>query len=137
MKKFYIKSVAFWLVLLVLAFANATIREMTYKPLLSPYIGMWAHQISSITGILIFFGAIYLFLKRIKDKYSRKDLIVVGFIWIMMTFIFEISMNFFIQKMSLGQIVQTYYFWRGETWIFVLLSLIISPLFADKILRKK
>ncbi len=137
MKHFYIKSIAFWFVLLVLAIINGAVREATYKPILSSYIGIWAHQISSITGILIFFAAIYFFLKHNKNEYSKNDLIAAGFIWMAMTLVFEILMNFFIQKLSFEQIIQTYYFWNGETWIFVLISLMVSPVFADKILKRK
>ncbi len=137
MKTFYVKSVLFWFVLLILALFNATVRETTYKPLLTPYIGLWAHQISSITGILLFFGGIYIFLKKVSATYTKTDLILVGFIWIAMTFIFECFMNFYIRHLTFTQVLETYYFWKGETWIFVLFSLIISPLIADRILKNK
>lgn len=136
MKKFYKKSILFWFVLLLLALANASIRETTYKPLLAPHIGVWAHQISSVTGILLFFGAIYFLLKRTKEPYAKKDLIRVSCLWIIMTIIFECFMNFFVRKLSVQQVLQTYYFWKGEAWIFVLLSLLISPLIVQKILKR-
>lgn len=123
--------------LLVVALINATIRETTYKPLLAPHIGMWAHQISSVTGILLFFFAIYFFLKNVKDPYTEKDLFKVGSIWIAMTIAFESFMNMFVRKLSFAQVLETYYFWRGDTWIFVLVSLVVSPLIVHKILKKK
>lgn len=137
MKKIYIKALLFWFILLVTALINAGIRETTYKPLLTPYIGIWAHQISSLTGILLFFFAIYYFLKKNQNQYKNKDLIFIGLIWIIMTLFFETYMNIIIRKLSLNQVLQTYYFWKGETWIFVLLSLLISPFVANKILQKK
>ena len=135
-KNFYQSSLKFWFVLLALALINATIRETTYKPLLTPYIGAWAHQISSLTGIILFFLAIYFFLKKTKQKYTQKDLINVGIIWIFMTIIFESFMNIFIRHLSFQQVLQTYYFWTGDTWFFVLLSLLISPLIVNRILKK-
>lgn len=135
MKKNYINFILFWFVLLILAFLNAGIRELTYKPLLTPYIGIWAHQISSLTGILLFFIAIYLFLKYSKREYSNKDLYMIGIILFLMTFIFEVGMNLFVRQLSWIQILQTYYFWKGETWIFVLIFLIFSPRLANKIMR--
>jgi hypothetical protein len=137
MKPFYKKSFQFWFILLVIAFINAIVRETTYKPLLSPYIGMWAHQLSSLTGILLFYGAIYFFLKRIKTPYARRDLVKVGLMWIAMTVIFESFMNSYIRKLTFEQVLQTYYFWKGDTWFFVLLSLLVSPLIAHKILGRK
>lgn len=127
MKKFLIASMAFWFVLLLLAFVNAAIRETTYKPVLTPYLGIWAHQISSLTGILLFFSAIFVYLKCIKYRYTRFELFVVSVIWIVMTIMFESFMNISIRKLTYWQVMETYYFWKGETWIFVLLSLVVSP----------
>jgi len=53
-----------------------------------------------------------------------------------MTFIFEIGMNIFLRKLSFEQVLQTYYFWQGETWIFVLLSVLFLPMIIGKILKK-
>ncbi len=136
MNKFYFKSFLFWFVLLVTAILNAGIREMTYKPLLTPFIGNWAHQISSLTGIFLFFGVIYLFLKNTKENYNKKSLAVIGVVWFVMTFIFEILMNVFLRKLNFDQVLQTYYFWQGETWIFVLLSILVLPMVIGKILKK-
>ncbi|MFA5857378.1 MAG: hypothetical protein WC867_08505 [Candidatus Pacearchaeota archaeon] len=136
MKRFFIKGILFWFVLLILAILNAVVREATYKPILEPLIGNWAHQISSVIGILIFFIAILIFIKSVKKDYSKKDLIIIGIIWIVMTIIFEVFMNVYIRNLSLIEVVETYYFWRGELWIFVLLSLVISPLVADRWIRK-
>lgn len=135
--KFYRQVFLFWFVLLLLAFINAIVREITYKPLLEPYIGFWAHQISSVTGICLFFAGIYLFLKHVKTKYGKKELVYAGFLWILMTVIFESIMNYFVRKLDFWQILETYYFWKGETWIFVLLSLIVSPMIADRLIRNR
>lgn len=136
MKKFYLRVILFWLVLLVLALVNAVIRELTYKPLLTPLIGNWAHQISSITGILLFFGAIYWFLKKEPQSYQQKDLWIAGLLWLIMTVIFETIMNLFGRGLTFRETLQTYYFWQGETWVFVLLSLLVSPFLANQMIAK-
>lgn len=135
MKQFFIKSLLFWFILLCIAILNAVLREATYKPFLTPYIGNWAHQISSFTGIIGFFVAIYWFLKRSSYNPSYRELIAVGFTWTMMTILFETWMNIFIRKAGVDVVLQTYYFWKGELWFFVLMSLVISPLVAKKLLR--
>jgi len=137
MRKIYFKAILFWFVLLIIALINATIRELTYKPLLEPYIGIWAHQISSITAILFFFIAIFFFIRNSKENFSKKQLIIMSSIWILLTILFETLMNFFWRKISLIQTLQTYYFWNGEAWIFVLISLVVSPLIVRRILKKK
>ncbi len=137
MRKIYFKAILFWFVLLIIALINATIRELTYKPLLEPYIGIWAHQISSVTAILFFFIAIFFFIRNSKENFSKKQLIIMSSIWILLTILFETLMNFFWRKISLIQTLQTYYFWNGEAWIFVLISLVVSPLIVRRILKKK
>ncbi len=137
MRKSYVKAILFWFVLLIIALINATIRELTYKPLLEPYIGIWAHQISSITAIIFFFIAIFFFIRNSKENFSKKQLITMSSIWILLTILFETLMNFFWRKISLIQTLQTYYFWNGEAWIFVLISLVVSPLIVRRILKKK
>lgn len=137
MNHFYIKTILFWFVLLIVALFNALIREVTYKPFLEPIIGTWAHQISSITGIILFFIAIFLFLKKTKNNYTKNDLYLVGLAWIFLTLIFETGMNIFIRNLTVEKVLETYYFWNGETWIFVLLSLIIIPQIVYLKLNKK
>lgn len=133
MKKFYIKSFLFWFLLLIVALLNATVRELTYKPLLTPIIGNLAHQLSAITAILAFFLVIFLFLKSVNYKYSRTDLLYTGLMWVLLTVLFECFMNFYIRHLSVIEVLQSYYFWKGELWVFVLLSLIISPQICLKI----
>jgi hypothetical protein len=137
MHLFYKKSILFWFILLILALFNATLRELTYKPFLSPYIGAWAHQISSIIAIGLFFFAIYIFLRRNYTIYKREQLIRVGVIWMLMTFIFEVGMNLWVRNLSLAEIIKTYYFWQGEMWIFVLISLLFLPIAANKLLLRR
>lgn len=133
----YLKSILFWFILLVVAIANAVVREAWYKPVLLPYIGHWAHQISSLTGIVLFFVVIYYFIKRFRGEFTYRKVFLVGVLWFFMTVVFETWMNVFIRKLTFGQVLETYYFWNGETWIFVLLSLIVSPLIAYRIVRSK
>lgn len=132
MKIFYKKAVLFWFVLLIIAFINAIIRETTYMPLLIPFIGGFAYQISSLTSVILFYIAIHFFLKKSKQPYNQKDIVNVGLLWIIMTIIFESFMNLFIRKLTFQQVLETYYFWNGDTWVFVLLSLLVSPLIIYK-----
>lgn len=127
MKNIYIRAMVFWLVLLVLAITNAAIRETTYKPFLEPAIGGWAHQISSVTGVLLFTIAIRSFISYHRGAVSRLISVRIGLMWMAMTIIFESWMNLAIRHLSVWQVLETYYFWNGETWVFVLLSLFVIP----------
>ena len=98
---------------------------------------MWAHQISSLTGIIIFFVAIYYFLKHLNGRFTNRDLLMMGLLWITMTIAFETFMNVSIRKLNLQQVFETYYFWKGETWLFVLISLIVLPFIVKQMLERQ
>jgi len=135
-KKIYLHALWFWFVLLFLAIFNAIIREATYKPFLEPYIGNWAHQISSVTGIILFFIAIYLLLKFTKVEYTRHDLLNVGIMWMTMTIIFEFTFGYYVRGSSWNDMIHAYYFWKGELWIFVLISVVVIPQICFRLLKK-
>jgi hypothetical protein len=135
MKKIYLHTLWFWFVLLLLAIINGIIRDATYKPLLEPIIGNWAHQLSSITGILLFFCAIYLFLKYINIDYTKRDLWNIGVMWLVMTIIFEFAFGYYVRDSSWSEMLGAYYFWKGELWIFVLISVVIIPQICFRIIN--
>jgi len=124
---FFLYSFLFWFVLLALAILNAGIRENTYKRILQPVIGKWAHQISALTAITMFFLAMFVFFSRLSVDYSRSGMWAVGLMWMCMTFVFECVFGRLVRKSSWREILETYYFWKGELWIFVLLSVAVMP----------
>lgn len=62
---------------------------------------------------------------------------LVGLMWVVMTVVFETGMSLYLRGLSVGDILQTYYFWKGETWIWVLVALFVMPLMIDRGLNKK
>lgn len=135
MKSFAAKIVLFWFALLALALFNAAVRELAYKPWLEPHIGTWAHQLSSLTGIALFFSAIYFFVKKSRSSYSPSQLWAMGLVWTALTIAFEVFMNMYVRHLSWQEVLETYYFWQGETWIFVLLAIAVSPAIAGRLTR--
>lgn len=137
MRGFFYKAIGFWFILLITALLNATLREATYKPLLEPLIGSFAHQISSVVGIALFYGVIYWFLKKQWGSYQRRDVLLVGILWMVMTIGFETWMNVAIRQLTFMEVVETYALWRGELWPLVLLSLVVSPMVIYKRLSSR
>jgi hypothetical protein len=82
----------------------------------------------------VIFAAIFLFLRNEKVKHPMGDLISIGLIWVTFTVIFETFLGVVIQQMSIQEVLRAYYFWNGELWIIVLITMILSPIIADKIL---
>lgn len=133
--KFYLKAALFWFVLLAIALINAIIRDVTYIPVVEPYIGSWAHQIGAILVSLVIFVTIFLFIRYEKVKHPISDLLSISLMWIMFTVIFETFLGVVIQQMSIQEVLNAYYFWNGELWIVVLITMLLSPIIADKIVH--
>ncbi len=131
---FYLKAALFWFVLLAIALINAIVRDVTYIPVIEPYIGTWAHQTGAILVSLVIFVAIFLFVRNEKVRHPMGDLVSIGLIWVIFTVIFETFLGVVIQHMSIQEVLSAYYFWNGELWIVVLITMMFSPIIADKIL---
>jgi hypothetical protein len=136
MKKIHLHSLWFWFVLLVIAILNAVLREVTYKPLLEPHIGNWAHQISCFTAILFFGISIYLFFKYVKADYDIQDTWIIGLKWVVLTVIFEFSFGYFVRKSTWKEMFAQYHFWKGDLWILVLIAVLILPRWCYSLLKK-
>jgi hypothetical protein len=132
---FYLYGILFWVVLVIVAIINGTIRDFTYKPWLEPYIGKWAHQISVLTGFGLMLLATIGFLKILRVDYARRDLLLLGLIWLVMTIIFEFGFGRLRGK-SWQELFEMYYFWRGDLWLFLLIGTVFLPLLAHSIIHK-
>ncbi len=131
---FYLYSLLFWFALLVTALINAVIREKLLKPWLEPSIGRWAHQLSVPTGFVLMLLATMLFLKYQKAPYKPADLWIVGMLWCIITLVFEFGFGK-ARGMSWSELFAAYHLWKGELWMLLLLSLIVMPTLAHKLLK--
>lgn len=50
----------------------------------------------------------------------------------MLTVVLETGMSLYLRGLSMSDVLQAYYFWRGETWIWVLVALFIMPLLIGR-----
>jgi hypothetical protein len=133
----YLKAALFWFVLLAIALVNAIIRDATYVPALEPSIGMWAHQIGAIFVSVVLFIAIFLFLRHQKVEHSVPIPLSIGLMWVLFTVIFETFLGIVILQVSLQEVLSAYYFWNGELWVVVLVTMMISAIITDTITPQK
>ncbi|TGK62314.1 hypothetical protein EHQ27_14515 [Leptospira wolffii] len=121
-----------WLLLFVFAILNATIRELTYARY---FAQADSHRISVFTGILLLAIPIYL-IAKIWPFSSSKEAFRVGFLWALLTEIFELSMI-----LSGGKSMQDFYFAhnvsKGEFWPLILVWLFVAPYLTWKIRNRK
>ena len=119
----YLRYFVAWFPIIILAFANATIREAVYKR----YVGeLAAHQISTLTlGILV--GIYVWVLGRHLKLQSSRQAVGVGFMWLVMTVIFETGLGRYVLGNPWSQVLRDYNIAEGRVWPLFLLWLTVSP----------
>jgi uncharacterized membrane protein len=121
-----------WLVMLVLAFANGTLREFVLNPRLGSAIG---HVISTLLLLLLFVLVIYLFVRKFIDKYSSADMLLLGIFLMVLTVLFEFWLGAR-RGMSPGQMLADYNIFKGRIWALIPLAELLAPYVIYKAIRK-
>ena len=117
--------IAFWLVLAILAIGNGILRGSTYGRYGSD---LAAHQISTVTAILITGVAIWLF-HRYQPTASLRQAWLIGTIWLAMTIVFEFGFGHFVAGHSWQRLLADYNLLAGRIWsLFLVWILVVVPL---------
>jgi hypothetical protein len=110
---------------MVVGILNGVLRVSTYGKHM-PEIR--AHQLSSLTG-MIFFGLAVWLMDSIRPIESSGQAFLIGFIWLILTILFEFGFGHFIMKHPWGKLLQDYRIDRGRLWGLVLIWIFLLPLF--------
>jgi hypothetical protein len=114
-----VKHFLFWLPMIVLAFANATLRELV---LIKHFSEFRAHQLSTIT--LIILCSVYLwFVFPLLNIQNSKQAYIIGFVWMLLTVAFEFSLGRLTNK-SWSYLLRDYNLFAGAfgcSFLFVFL----------------
>jgi len=122
-----IRATIVWLVILVFAVLNGILREAVLFPAMGRIPGFIASGI--ILGAIIFAVAYFTF--RWIDAAGSKQLLLVGFLWLMLTLAFEFSFGL-ARGVSMDDILSAYSFKEGNIWPLVLLLTFFAPTLAAK-----
>lgn len=119
-----------WFPMVVIAIINGGIREKVYRQ----HVGeLRAHQISSLTGVILF--GIYIYgVIRIWTPDSSMQAIEIGLYWFLMTIVFEFGFGHFVMHHSWPKLFADYNLRRGRVWILVLLWVLFAPALFYRIL---
>jgi hypothetical protein len=113
-----------WLPMILIAFANAILRELVF---IKHYNESRAHQLSTI--VLIILCSVYVwFVFPLLKIQSSKQAFVLGFVWVLLTVAFEFSLGRLTNK-SWEFLFQNYNLFAGRIWLLFLICLFILPYF--------
>lgn len=111
-----------WLPMIMLAFANATLREL----LLKKHFGeLQAHQLSTITLIVLCSIYVWLVFPFLNIQNSMQAF-TIGFVWVLLTVAFEFSLGRLTSK-SWKFLFQDYNLFAGHIWLLFLIVLLLLP----------
>lgn len=124
-----LKSLAIWLLIMSVEVVHGILRTLFLEPLIGDFR---ARQIGVFVGSLIILTIAYFSIQWIRAENTR-SLLVIGFIWLILTLLFEIALGRFVFDFSWEKILSDYDILRGGLLPFGLIILTLSPLIADKL----
>lgn len=121
------KSLAIWAVIIPLAIANGFMRNSILEPLM----GKHALPVSGITLCVMIFALCWLLIPRLGSG-SQKTYVLIGIVWALLAAAFECALGIFLLGASWDELMSAYNPARGNLWLFVLLTIGLSPWFSAR-----
>jgi hypothetical protein len=118
-----------WIPMVFIGILNGAIRQFGYGRFLSE---LFAHQVSSVTGIILFGSYVWILSIRWPLESSYQAL-VIGLIWLGLTVFFEFSFGHYVAKHPWSRLLHDYNILKGRLWCLVLTSITIAPYVMYKI----
>jgi hypothetical protein len=123
-----LKALGIWLILVVVAILNGTIRQFLLAPHLNECL---AHQTSSgLLSILILF--VVLAFIPVLGALSTRKLLGIGLLWLVLTVAFEFTLGRLTGR-SWEYLLTDYHLFRGRLWMLVLVTTFLAPLIAARL----
>lgn len=112
-----------WFLMVFIAIFNGGLREKIVRKFFSE---LKSHQLSCLIGIILF--AIYIWL--VTDKWMIESVFqawMIGFMWLLMTVLFEFVFGHYVMKNSWVKLLADYKIQEGRLWILVLIWVTVAP----------
>jgi hypothetical protein len=123
-----LRALAVWLLLVILAILNGTFRAVVLIPRVGEQTG---HVISTILLSILILAVAWLTIRWIGPA-SYNDAVLVGFLWLVLTLLFEFGAGRFVFHQSWQRLLADYNISKGRIWILVLIVTLKAPALAAK-----
>jgi hypothetical protein len=125
----YVKALAAWFFLVILAILNGTLRVKLLVPLMGE---QWAQPLSGVMLSLIILLLAWLVLPWLGPR-SNPSLWLIGFLWLGLTLIFEFVFGRLVAGKSWQELLAAYDITTGNLWLLVLVTTAVAPWLATKL----
>jgi len=128
-----LKYALLWIPLVFIAIINGAIRDFTYKGAMGEQA---AHQLSTLTGIILF--GIYIWAIGFRWKLdSARQAAAVGLLWLALTVAFEFLFFHYVAGHSWSVLLDAYNVCEGKVWVLVLIFVAPAPYLSHLIHKKR
>lgn len=124
MKAVYLSAIVLWFGFIPVALLNAALREKILKLFVND---LTAHQLSTVTFILLSSIIFFIFFKKLGLQYTNNDLIIIGIGFFVATILFEFVAGHYVFGNSWEKLFIDYNLLKGRVWSLVLLALLTLP----------
>jgi len=127
----WLKALALWFAILILAILNGAFREAVLIPALGGLAGLVASGLLLCTCVfLVAFVAVPWFAPLGSPQY-----LLIGLFWLLLTLLFEFGFGRYVQHKTWAELFEAYTFAGGNLWPVVLLVTCLSPWLAARLRR--
>ena len=109
---------------------HGTLRELILKPMVGD---VRAKQISFVTALVIIFTITFIFVRWIQAS-NKKQLLLVGIMWVALTFVFEALITRSLLDISWERFLADYNIVDGGMMAIGLIILALAPLLVSRFL---
>ena len=112
-----------WIPMVLIAIANAALREGWYK---KHFGELQAHQVSTGSGVFLL-GVYIWVLVRIWRPESAQQAVIIGVMWLVLTIAFEFLFGHYVGGFSWSRLFHDYNLFAGRVWVIVLIWVTVAP----------
>lgn len=112
-----------WFPMILIAIINGSVRDAWYGKQLSE---LHAHQISTVSGVLLF-GLYIWTLLRFWPPASSNQALAIGFLWLGLTVAFEFLFFHYVMGHPWSRLLHDYNIFAGRVWVAVLIWVTVAP----------
>jgi hypothetical protein len=118
------RSTVIWLTILILAFANGTLRELVLAPRLGNLLG------GQLSAILLSIGVVLVTWLSLDWMQPRgwQGALGIGMLWVILTSAFEFLGGHFLFGKPWDVLLADYHLLQGRLWVLVLIATFLAPL---------
>jgi hypothetical protein len=124
-----LKAAGLWLILVVVAVANAAIRELLLAPAIGPDAALPAS--GTLLAVLIL-GCAWLAVPLFRPRETR-TFVLIGVVWLVLTLAFELLFGHYVVRRSWSEIARVLDPRTGDLFLLALTSALVSPWVAARL----